>query len=182
MDAHAVATIVKIQNEPVYTESLKRVEQAFTQAELTMPALLHFSWHVADSYCPDHIQEVLAKIAQDLSPIPAVSTGLGIFTSEQPVLYLPVCKTRSISKLHGRIWSQLGPLTISGNHLYSPENWMPHITLAYEAAEADKILKASTALLKEQLVLGFWIDHLALIFQNGAERGILTQIPFGRIL
>ncbi len=181
MNAFAVATMVDIQGDLDSVESWERVKQAFSQADMTLPGLLHFSWHVAGAYQPEMVDGTMAELVIDQAEIRAKSTGLGIFTSETPVLYFPVGKTRAIADLHERIWNALGRIANSVNDLYSPENWFPHITMAYENADIDRICQVSSSLLMKKITLNFRIDHLALIYRNGAENGIVNKIPFGRL-
>jgi len=181
MNAFAVATVLDIQNDPESAGTWNQVEDAFQQSGLVQSNLLHFSWHVAESYSEGKIEDSLRETAKDLSMILTSSTGLGIFTSEQPVLYLPVSKTRIIADLHHLLWDRLVPIAKNVNRFYDPENWIPHITLAYENAKAEQICKTTSLLLKQGMVFHFQMDHFSLIFRNGSENGIVTRIPFGRL-
>lgn len=181
MNVFAVATVLDIQNDPESAEAWDRVEEAFSQADLAEPGLLHFSWHVAASYRTDWIEDCLRETAKDLSLILTTSTGLGIFTNEKPVLYLPVSKNRLIADLHHHLWKRLEPIAENVNRYYDPENWIPHITLAYENANAEQICQMASLLLKQEMVFRLRIDHLALIFRNESDNGIVTKIPFGRL-
>lgn len=182
MNVFAVATILEIRNNPESTGAWLRIQEAFLKCGLVGPGLLHFSWHVADSYRPGQIEDCLRETARDLSVITTASTGLGIFTSEHPVLYLPVSKTRMIADMHELLWRRLGPIAENVNPYYDPSHWIPHITLAYEDAQPDQISQAASSLLKQRIVFQLKIDHIALIYRNGVKNGIVTSIPLGRIL
>ena len=180
MNAYAVATVLDLQSEPDTRETWSRVEQAFQQAELVLPTTLHFSWHVAESYLLNRVEEFLENTCKDLAPIQTVSTGFGVFTSKLPVFYFPISKTRSMAELHETLWNGLGAAAMNINPLYAPDRWIPHITLAYEDAEPEKISLVSSLLIRESMVLHFRIDHLVLIYRNGYDHGIVRKTPFGR--
>jgi hypothetical protein len=182
MNVFAVATVLDFQNDPESAEAWKRIEKAFLISDIEKEGLTHFSWHVADSYQSGKIEDRLKETARDLSLISTTSTGLGIFTSEKPVLYLPVMKTKKIADLHRKLWKCLGPIAENPYRYYDPDHWIPHITLAHEDVHPEKIGQMTSLLLRCEMVLRFRIDHLALIFRNGVENGTVLKIPFGRLL
>jgi 2'-5' RNA ligase len=182
MNVFAVATILDIQRDPEALEAWNQIKDAFSNAALEVPGLLHFSWHVATSYQSGRIEDCLREATRDLPLIQSTSTGLGIFTSEQPVLYLPVNKKPLMTDLHHHLWECLAPISVNVNSFYDPENWIPHITLAYEDANGDQISRAAALLLRRHIGFRIQLDHLALIYRNGSENGIVTKIPFGRLL
>jgi 2'-5' RNA ligase len=180
MNVFAVATVLNIQSAPESAEAWGRIGGAFRQVNLAEPGLLHFSWHVAAAYRSDWVEDCLQETARDLSTIQTLSTGLGIFTTEQPVLYLPVNKNQLVADLHHVLWERLTPIAENVNPYYDPEIWIPHITLAYENANAEQISQMASSLLKQEMIFQLRFDHLALIFRNETKSGIVTRIPFGR--
>ncbi|MBN2501457.1 MAG: 2'-5' RNA ligase family protein [Anaerolineales bacterium] len=91
----------------------------------------HFSWLIAEDFDWDELAEVMAEIAAETKPFTVRTTGLALFTGEQPVVYIPVVCDSGLSALHERIWAQVASVGMEISSLYSPQTWMPHISLAY---------------------------------------------------
>jgi 2'-5' RNA ligase len=70
------------------------------------------------------VKNVLPAIAQRTPPIKTRVSGIGIFTGEQPVLYLTVVRTLAMSHLNQQLADHLPP-----EEYYRPHQWIPHITL-----------------------------------------------------
>ena len=90
----------------------------------------HFSYHVANDYDWGRLPSVLQEIARETAVFPITTSGLGIFTGLNPVLYIPVVRTAALSLLHERVWTAVSPASNNSQTYYSPTNWLPHITLA----------------------------------------------------
>ena len=90
----------------------------------------HFTWQIAPAYDLERMTGVLEDIASRTAPFEIKTAGLGLFTGESPVLYIPLVKTQALSALHQQIWEALLPACTDPSPYYSPEQWVPHITLA----------------------------------------------------
>ncbi|HEX9115563.1 MAG TPA: 2'-5' RNA ligase family protein, partial [Anaerolineae bacterium] len=64
----------------------------------------HFSYHVAEVYHNDRLAPILARFAPSHAPLLARTTGLGIFTGAQPVVFIPVVRTPNLTRLHQELW------------------------------------------------------------------------------
>jgi 2'-5' RNA ligase len=113
----------------------------------------------------------IKHILPSLKPFEIHTTGVGIFSSEQPVVYLPVVKTRAIVDLHEKLYRGINPLTHSPNRFYSPEVWIPHITIAYEDSLLENICGVINELVTKPLETAMRFDHLAVIFRDGDRLG-----------
>ena len=90
----------------------------------------HFTWQIAPAYNLERIRAVLDDIASRTAPFEISTTGLGLFSGKAPVLYIPLVKTPALAQLHRQIWEALLPYSQEPSLYYSPELWVPHITLA----------------------------------------------------
>ena len=90
----------------------------------------HFSYHVAEEYDLGRAQVILGALASQTRCFPAQTSGIGIFTRKEPVIYLPVVKTWELAVLHKEIAAAVSPFASGINEYYAEQMWIPHITIA----------------------------------------------------
>jgi 2'-5' RNA ligase len=95
------------------------------------PTLAHVSLHVAEGYDAAALYPLLAEYSRMTAPITIQTTGLGLFTVPEPVLYVTVTCGRGLLNLHDALWSLVEPLSRGSVSYYQPGGWVPHITLAH---------------------------------------------------
>ncbi|UVF02722.1 2'-5' RNA ligase family protein [Streptococcus equinus] len=87
----------------------------------------------------DDIIKGLETLTLPDKPIDISFTSIGSFINANIIFFSPI-KTPQMSKLHFDIHQQLSDY-LSKDSLYSPNNWVPHLTIANRIAE-DKMAKA----------------------------------------
>ncbi len=90
----------------------------------------HFSYHVADEYDLTKLRPVLQQVAGATRQFPAHASGIGIFTRKEPVIYLPVVRSKELQSIHSEVARLAEPLATGINEYYAPDIWIPHITVA----------------------------------------------------
>jgi len=73
--------------------------------------LPHFSWQVADGYQRNVLENIIQNIVATAKPLVVHATGLGFFTAESPVVYIPVVRSKQLSEFHEIIWDHLIPIS-----------------------------------------------------------------------
>ncbi len=135
----------------------------------------HFSWHVAEGYNHAKADQTVADTSAASHPFTVHTSGLGIFTGQEPVIYLVISKTESLLRYHKALWKRIEPLAVNSSTYYSPELWVPHITLAHSDVNRQSLVCA----LEELAFIPFnWeirIDNLAVVGQSGEEIGHLSN-------
>jgi 2'-5' RNA ligase len=140
----------------------------------------HFSWHIADSYPEEQLASILSEVCATTHPFNAQTTGLGVFSGPIPVVYIAIAKSRRLLEFHEYLWSRLQPIAVGNYPYYSPENWMPHITLVYPMPGSaiqipwhDKLSVGCflEALVFEKFEWTLTVDNLALIGENQNSQG-----------
>jgi 2'-5' RNA ligase len=106
------------------------------------------------------------------------TVGLGLFTGPVPVLYLALVKTGMLMKVHDLLWELIGPLATVLNSHYSPDLWMPHITVAYQDLTSDNLACTVKNLIYRPVELKIHVDQLALLYQINEDTGIRSFFPF----
>ncbi len=99
----------------------------------------HFSYHVAESYEVGQVERILLAWAQETAVFSLKTAGIGIFTGPQPVIYLPVTRTTTLSTLHDELWPALDAYSTGSSAYYAPENWFPHISIGFGDIQPEKL-------------------------------------------
>lgn len=95
------------------------------------PELPHVSLHVAPAYDAAALRPTIAQFAHTRSPFTLTTSGLGLFTVPEPVLYVAVTCGRDLLECHTHFHPLAEPLAQSSVPYYQPGRWVPHITLAH---------------------------------------------------
>lgn len=139
---------------------------------------LHLSWQGADTYPLHEAQDRIRMISKTFAPVTTHVDGVGVFTGPEPILYLSVTRTPELSALNATLWEALTPLAENPNINYSPDTWVPHITLVYgSSGSADILACLLSKLITTPLHLEISLDHLLLGFYRGEEHGSEFRLP-----
>ena len=131
-----------------------QMEREFGVARGYPGAMPHFTIHLAAEYGLDATRAIVGEVARTQRPFAVPTSGLGVFTGEMPILYIPVIRTRTLDDLHSRLYQELAPHCSGHFPYYSPESWMPHITIG-QVNLAPQVLPA----------LLEWLAHQPLSWQ-----------------
>lgn len=132
----------------------------------------HVSWLGAEEMDVRTVGEMLTRMAHTLSPLYLVTTGFGVFSGRNPVLYLPIVKTTELAKLHASLWDLLSSEVKVSNLMFRPEQWLPHITVLYLGEQENESLGRTMAdLIKMEFYLHFTIDHFRIAYIEGDHYG-----------
>jgi 2'-5' RNA ligase len=138
----------------------------------------HFSWYIAERYNFDQLEEKLALIARETAPFNIRTAGLGMFTGENPVVYINIVKDSQLLELHQHIWLETQSMGSGISPLYAPDQWMPHITLANRDVTDDNLPCIFSTLGGRAFTWQIRVDHFALGYQeNDAPGGITKTFP-----
>lgn len=98
----------------------------------------HISFNILDEYETEHVETELRRITAHIRPFDVETAGLGLFLKPEPVLYIPVVRSPALNEVHQMLWRAF-PLRMDGSSLYSPEKWVPHITLAVDDLTREQL-------------------------------------------
>jgi 2'-5' RNA ligase len=135
----------------------------------------HFSWEVVDEFKQDTIDEILEQITSKAKPFTIQTSGLGLFTGLEPVIYIVIAKDQSLLDFHKMIWEKTENFGRNVNMHYMPDAWIPHVTLAHSDVDRKALLCAMEELSFLSLNWEIEIDNLALVGQAGNDVGILIR-------
>jgi 2'-5' RNA ligase len=124
----------------------------------------HVTYQGAEQYDLDRLDTTLRAVAAATAPFTIYTTGLGIFTGLQPVLYLAVVRSAALATLHTALWDAVGTAGRDYSPLYAPAGpWTPHITLAQWDLTPDNIGPIVARLANRPLAWEIPIDNLAIL-------------------
>lgn len=154
------------------------LEQNCGLAGIKLTPLPHFSWQAAGQYDLEGVEAALRDLAGRTKPFNARTSGLGIFTGDNPVLYAPLVKTRCLMELQEEIWQVTQAHAAHLNAYYQTESWMPHVTLAYRDVTRENMACAMQELAFREIKMDIRVDHLALIYELDGQIGIKFRYDF----
>lgn len=122
----------------------------------------HFTWFASDSLDVTSSALMLSKLTANAQSLKIHTFGLGLFTGEHPVLYLPMVKSEEMLRLHREIWDLAVPYCEGPKHYYSPAFWIPHITLALKDLTRENIACGINQIAFETIEHYVTIDSLSI--------------------
>lgn len=162
---HAIVSVLDPEHYALVEALWQELEVDCGLAGVRATPVPHFSWHIAESYDFDALQATVRRFAGLTRPFSIHTTGLGLFTRESPVLFIPIVRTNLLSKIHQKIWDRATPLSQNSSTFYAPELWIPHITLAHRDVSLPSLCCVVERLAFEVIGWEIAIDNLAVVSQ-----------------
>lgn len=176
---HAVVSLLDPEHYALLEQHWRELEAECGLSGVNFTPIPHFSYHIATQYDFKRLEPRLEELAAVTSAFTLQTAGLGVFSGESPVMYVPIIKTSVLAEFHRQLWEAVHPLSIGGSLHYAPEAWVPHITMAYGDVNRDKLSCAVRKLAFESFDWTILVDHLALVYQYSGQVGkIQYKIPF----
>lgn len=129
----------------------------------------HFSWQIAQDYDFERLKQILGEVASAARPIRVVTAGLGLFTGPRPVIFISIVKTAALMDFHTRMWARTQEASQNASPYYSPQAWVPHISLAYEDVDKTNISAVMGRLVFRSFSWEMTIDNLDLFYELNGE-------------
>lgn len=134
----------------------------------------HFSWQTAENYQIALVRSKLNSLTETISPFRFTTSGLGIFSNDRKILFLIIVKTRALLEIHELLWRELS-LYADGLKLhYSPDNWIPHISINLHKLDENQFNCSLAELLKTKMDFEFDVSKFGLIYLNPDSAGVDT--------
>ena len=176
---HAIVSLLDEQHHKQMEDLWRELEFECGLTGINLTPLPHFSWHLAAEYDFKRLETVLVELALGSKPFFVRASGLGLFTGQSPVIYIPLVKDHTLANFHQCVWQRIKPTAIGASPHYAPESWVPHITLAYGDVERSKLGCAMQKLAFQSFDWQIKVDQLALVYQYSGQVGnIQSSFPF----
>ncbi|OEH91086.1 2'-5' RNA ligase family protein [Bacillus solimangrovi] len=116
----------------------------------------------------------LVNLCERIRPFEIIVDGFGYFESPAKVVFLNVIKTNALLELHKEINRLLDDKCNDIFELYTPENWVPHISLAMGDLSNEHFDKFKVDYAEKSPSFNQTISNLALVeFKNNGRVELL---------
>ncbi|RPI85436.1 MAG: hypothetical protein EHM41_10910 [Chloroflexi bacterium] len=166
---HGITTLLNVEQSSQVEELWQFLDKSCGLTGVMITPIPHFSWQVAEAYDMEGTKAILQEMAVDACPFQVYTTGLGIFTGDQPVLYIQIAKSKPLQELHEQLWTRLEKVCSGCKDVYSPQYWVPHITLAHGDVDENGLMCALKKLAFMQFHWEILVDHFAFAYQPQGE-------------
>jgi 2'-5' RNA ligase len=135
----------------------------------------HFSWLIAEDFDWVGLETVLKEITAEIHPFSVQTTGLSIFTGENPVVTIPLVRSGELSRIHKMIWDRVAPLGTDVSPLYDPSSWMPHITIGFGDVTRETLPCLLELLSARIFNWEIDIDNISIGFQSPGTTAVISN-------
>jgi len=181
MTMHGVVSLLDDEHYALVEHLSDELETELGVRALYNTPLPHFSYHVAEGYDVDLLDSILRRLASGCTKFRVRTAGLGVFSGDHPVLYVPVVRSPLLSALHQKLWWGLAVAGAGTVEYYHPERWMPHITLADGEVLKDHLPDIVRMLNARAFDWEIKVNNLSLICDTGTaqELRLRFDLPSG---
>ncbi len=160
--------------EQLWTELSRR----FGAGNPAATAVPHFSYHIAENYEMEKLEKSLEKVARETAVFTIRAEGIAIFPSGENVIYIPIARNLTLTKLHERAWTAVTPYSQNSVPHYTPAGWFPHITLAHGGITPDNLGPIVTWLHSQAIAWTIPVDNLAVLGEVNGRHQTQYRFPF----
>lgn len=179
---HSIISLLDERHSNLVKKIWGEIERRFGIQSLYTPPIPHFSYQVAEDYDLELLESILRESAKKIKEFRIKTTGLGIFTGEQPVIYIPIIRSPKLLQLHKILWRET-QLTGRGiMDLYEPERWMPHITLAQRGLNNYNLPRILRLLSRYDLNWEITVGSISFIYDTGEKQELRFNFEFSGVL
>lgn len=162
----AITSLLNPRNAQRINRIVKGLETRFGLDDVQDTPDPHLTYLLTGTRRLNDLKSVLREVAATTSPFSAFTTGLGVFPGPSPVIYIPVLRSNDLNLLHQRVLDVSAPLCRVGSY-YSPDRWLPHISLALHDTTADLLGPVLGHLNEETYNLRVNVNNLAILRKKG---------------
>jgi hypothetical protein len=170
---YSIASLFECQNSKPWNQLTSECEYSGMRT-LEIP---HFSWQTAEEYQMEPVKAELENICTSIPPFHFSTSGLGIFAGDRKILFLIIVKTRLLLEIHETLWERMAKYALHAKSFYSPEQWIPHITLNLNPLTEDEFNCALSSLENKTLDFEFEVNHFGLIYLTKESSGVDSIYP-----
>jgi 2'-5' RNA ligase len=175
---HGVVSLLDPQSRRLVESIWVELENEFGLSSAYVPRIAHFSYQIAEEYNVKRLGAALEQLAQAQRPFHVRTSGLGLFTGSSPVLYIPIVRNPQLTQLHAAVCQAIDGAGTGQSDLYSPENWIPHITLAQGDLGKDNLPRLVRWLTDREFAWQIPVTNIGLIYHTGNEYRLKLRFAF----
>ncbi len=172
---HGIVSLLDNKHNQLIEELWAELEREFSVHGVYVTPYPHFSYHVAQDYDVDKIEPVLQRITSNITTFKVRTSGLGVFTWNSPVLYIPVARSLELTQLHEELWQEVATASSGVQQYYHPDQWMPHITIGFGDISKDNLSQIIPFLAERNFSWEITVDNIALIYDTGIKQELKSR-------
>ena len=167
---NGVVSLLDEQHHRVVEDMWAELAERFGLRGVYATPYPHFSYQIAPQYDAELLKSILEDVAARQTVFHVQTTGLGIFTGAQPVLYIPVVRSLQLTQFQQLLWNELASASQDASEYYHPDRWMPHITISFSDLDKSRLADVIVWLSERPFHWTIEINNLAYIDDTGAEQ------------
>ncbi len=170
---YGLVSLLSEEYDQTVREIWRELEAEFGVHGVHKTPVPHFSYHVAEGYTQTALEDQLKPILVETTSFTVTTSGLGLFTGIDPVLYVAMQPNKKILQLNSRLWQTLSPVCQEAHPLYQPERWVPHITLTQGDIGNERMPDVIRLLSSRNFYWEFNVDNFVLL---GSDEGEIDDV------
>ncbi len=172
---HGLLSLLDQAHETLVHQTWQELKQSCGMTGVLVTPFPHFSWLIAADFDWQGLEIALEEITAEIHPFTVQTTGLSLFTGENPVVYLPLVRTSELSRIHQMIWDRAAPLATEASSFYAPSAWVPHITLGFGDVTQETLPCLMKLLSGRSFNWKIEIDNLSIGFQDTGTTAVISN-------
>ena len=141
-------------------------------------AIPHISFHIGNHDIETGAETVVERVANSTRPFNVFTAGLGTFGGPTPVLHLMVARSPAAASLAERLERELAEAGFpSTDSYFTPDRWMPHVTIAHRNLEGLALGPLLEWLVKQPLAWEISLGSLSIARETETGAEILATFP-----
>ncbi len=142
--------------------------------------LPHVTFHISERDTDPAAAAVVERVAARTAPFTVHTVGLGVFAGPGPILYIGVARSPAAAALAETLDRELAAAGSPGTDPhYTPERWMPHVTIAQQNLEGVDLGALLAWLVAQPLTMELPIGELSIARETATGAEILATFPLG---
>jgi 2'-5' RNA ligase len=138
---------------------------------------IHLSWVVGQQIEEKQAVQAIEELSFKQPAIQVKSGGMGIFGGEKPKITLNLARNKAMDVFHSKIWNKCQIWMKEIKQYYSPDLWMPHVTLIRNDIFKMDYPEFLSKSIYSSFQIKVPITNLAIIFKDDNSAGLLAQFP-----
>jgi 2'-5' RNA ligase len=171
---HGMVSLLDSQHYRLVENIWRELEKECGLAGVKVTPYPHFSWQVGTEYPEPQTEQAIQAIARETQSFTVRTNGLGIFSGPNPVVYIPIIRSPKMDRLHAKLWKEFRSSAKGISPFYSPQNWMPHITLVFGEESVRSVLCGLETLAFRSFDWEIEVSNISFVSQSDGQVGTLS--------
>jgi len=142
----------------------------------TPQEFIHFSWLISEDLDKEKTIKLLDDVAKSTVEFDIQSGGIGIFTGNIPAITYVLARNETVTSTQLNLWNNCVGHMGSMNIKYSPERWIPHITILHYGLETRDYCEFLEKSIDTEVSFTIEVNNLAIIYKDENSAGLLYKV------